>query len=233
MPTEAFRIVYSSALGSYQNFSSRTDGLFVSGNTAPNVADSTLFYSIPTSPTSIASFRGYNNDLEEGQKIIVFCNDTRSTFVNSPGLRLLNGQNITCPAGTYLGFVYHNSVWYENFRSMDTANTRSYSAGTFGNGTAAMIESNEVIFTTSSVGNGIIVRRLFGAYIGQPLNILNINSSMTMFTNSAGATDSFIVRSVDGSSAIVTGTTNVLFYKMVQETTNKWFEITPISYGSA
>lgn len=242
----AFRIPYALAYGKYKNFEARTDNVFASLDATPDISLGSLFWTNNASATSVTYFDGATNGLinpEEGQTITVGVLDGNTTFVNSNQLRLTNGANITATAGSFWNFIYHNSSWYQvNPASLNTAGAL---AGAPAQTIVAQITSSDLgatgLYTvtpfTTAIGvlaaaaSNFVIRGLPGGYTGQRINFINLGSSMNFVTNSAGATDSFVVRSAAGTTAIVTGTANVEFVRFVQGGTAKWFEVTSVTGG--
>ena len=233
----AFRVPYAFAWGKYGNFYNRTDNLIASLDATPDISGGSLFWTNNASATTITYFDGKSNGLinpEEGQEITVGVIDGNTTFGNSAQLRLSQGANVTATAGSFWSFLYHNSSWYQTApASLNTAGAingpaqgflqaRSGDLGTTGLLTITPFTS--VIGNVAGTSSSMTIRGMPGGYDGQRVTFINQGSSVTFITNSAGATDSFVVSTVAGVSAIVTGSVSVTFVRGIQGTTSKWFE---------
>lgn len=224
----AFRVPYAFAWGKYGNFANRTDNLIASTDATPDISGGSLFWTNNASATSVTYFDGKTNGLinpEEGQEITIGVLDNVTTFVDGTQLRLAGGTNVTPTSGSFLRFVYHASAWLETYRSYNSPNllqARSADLGTTG-----ILTINPAVTTVVNVtgtSSSMTYRGMIGGYTGQEVTFVNGGSSVTFITNSAGATDSFIVSTVAGVSSIVTGSISVTFVRAVVGTTAKWHE---------
>lgn len=226
----AYRFPHAIALGKVGNFQARSDGLFSSTDTTPDVAAGSLFYSNNASATSITHF----DNAEQGQLIKVLCLDGVTTLVNSSVLRLKDGQDVTAPTGSAWGFVYHNSTWFETYRSYNTANqitiTSANVVGTAGQLTISPAVSNVLVL--GQAASLLTIKQMLGGYTGQMVTLLATASNVTLLTNSAGLSDGFRVKTVSGTSAIIHSTGQVLFTRAVLGGTAMWVEVVPVSAGS-
>ena len=223
-----FRFKHGVARGPVGNFSARSDNVFGSTDTTPDVTLGNLFYTNNASATSITHFDvSGQNALSEhwGKEIKVIVLDNNTTLVDGAQLRLRDGQSVTPAAGAAFEFLYANSVWYESYRSYNTANVITVRSGDLGTtGVFSINPSVRVVGMLAGGSSSMTVERMTGGYTGQEVTILVLGSSVTFVTNSAGATDSFVVKTVAGTSAIWTGSLGVTFVRAVQGTTAKWFQ---------
>ena len=223
-----FRLKYGVARGPVVNFYARSDNVFTSTDATPDVTDGNLFYSNNASATSITHFDiSGQNVLSEhwGKEIRVVVLDNNTTLVDGAQLRLKDGVSVTPLAGTVLGFAYANSVWYESYRSYNTAGAIVALSGALG--TTGILSINPAvpsIVNLTGTSSSMTYRGMVGGYTGQRVTFTNAGSSVTFITNSAGATDSFVVSTVAGVSSIVTGSISVTFVRAVVGTTAKWHE---------
>lgn len=225
----AFRIPYAFAVGKYGNFANRTDNLIGSTDATPNISGGYQFWTNNASATSITYFDGATNGLinpEEGQEVRIGCLDAVTTFVNSDQLRLRDGVNVTAPPGSFWQFIYRTSSWFETYRSYNTAGFFTALSGALG--TTDILSINPAVTNVallSGVSSSMTLRGMTGGYNGQRVTLSVIGSSVTIISNSAGASDSFVVNTVSGTSAIMTGSESVTFVRTVAGTTAKWYEI--------
>ena len=232
----AFRVPYAFAWGKYGNFANRTDNLIASTDATPDISGGNLFWTNNASATSITYFDGATNGLvnpEEGQQIMVGCLDAVTTFVDGAQFRTRNGRTPLAPPGSFFHFVYHNSTWYETYRSANTAGfIQAESSNLAGTGILAINPYVSGVTLLTGASSSMTLRGMTGGENSQRVTFTVVGSSVTIITNSAGATDSFVVRSVGGTSAIITGSGSITFVRALQGTTAKWFELVPISSTS-
>ena len=225
----AFRIPYALAYGKYGNFQARTDNLFASTDATPNISQGYLFWTNNASATSITYFDGATNGLinpEEGQEIKVICLDNNTTFVNSNQLRLREGANIPAPTGSSWDFIYHNSTWFETYRSYNTAGVLALeSANVAAGGVITINPAVTAVTLLTGASSAMNIQRMDGGYTGQLVTVIGIGSSVTLTTNSAGANDTFVVKTVAGTTAIITGSFGIAFARVLQGATAKWIQV--------
>ena len=228
-----FRFKNGLAYGPVGNFQARTDNLFASTDATPDVSDGNLFYSNNASATSITHFdlSGQNVLSEhQGKEIRVVFLDANTTLVAGAQLRTAEGQNIPVPALAVFDFLYVNSAWVETYHSYNTTNTITIGSNTIAAG--GLININPAVthvLLLTGASSSMTLQGMPGGYTGQRVTLVSIGSSVSLTTNSAGATDSFVVRTVGGTSAIMTGTNSVTFTRLVMGSTAKWVETNGIA----
>ena len=227
----AFRVPYAFAWGKYGNFSNRTDNLIASTDATPDISGGSLFWTNNASATSITYLDGKTNGLinpEEGQEVRIGVLDANTTFVDGAQFRLRDGVNTPATPGSFWHFVYHSSAWYETYRSYNTAGFIQALSGALG--TTGLLTINPAVTAVTlltGASSSMTLRGMPGGYNGQRVTLSVIGSSVTLVTNSAGATDSFVVNNVAGTTAILTGSISVTFVRTVAGTTAKWYEVGP------
>ncbi len=229
-----FRFVFGTARGKEGNFQARTDNLFGSTDATPDVSDGNLFWTNNASATSITHFDVVGADpvsRHEGKEIYVGVLDGNTTFVNGAQLRLSDSQDVPATPGSMWHFIYHNSAWFQaSPASLNTAGVLTAQSSNLGTtGLLTITPATTVVGLLSGVSSSMTLRGMPGGRTGQMVTFVNLGSSITFITNSAGATDSFVVSTVSGTSAIVTGSDAVTFVRAVQGTTAKWFETNGIA----
>lgn len=224
-----FRLKHGLARGPVGNFYARSDNVFSSTDATPDVSDGNFFYTNNASATSVSHFdvSGQNPISEHwGKEIRVLCLDANTTFVNGNQLRLREGVDIPAPPGSAWEFAYANSVWYETYRSYNTAGVISATSNNIGAGGVVTINPAVTAVTNlSGTSSSMTLERMPGGYTGQTVSVIALGSSITLVTNSAGAADTFVVKTVAGTSAIITGTFGMQFIRVVQGATAKWIQI--------
>lgn len=226
-----FRFKNGVALGPVGNFQSRTDNLFTSLDTTPDVTYGNLFYTNNASATSITHFdlSGSNVTSErQGKAIKVLLLDGNTTLVNSSVLRLADAQDVTPAAGAVFDFLYVNSAWYETKRSYNTSNILAVDSTTFVSsvGDLTINPGIKQLIVTVQANSVFTLRRLLGGSLGQQVSIFAANSTAILAANSAGATGSFVTGSSAGAAYNVLGSQNALFTLVLQGSTAKWVEST-------
>lgn len=224
-----FRWTYSIARGPVGNFQSRTDNLFTSGDTTPDVTLGNLFYTNNATSTSITHFdvQGQNPVSEhQGKEIRVMFLDGNTTLVRSAQLQTADGQDVTPAANAIFDFQYVNSAWYETRRNFNTPNVLAVDSTTFVSsvGDLTINPGIEQLNVTVQAGSVFTLRRLVGGQIGQTVRIFAVNSTAILQTNSAGSTGSFVTTSSGGTTFHILGSGMEAFTLTVQGTTAKWVE---------
>ena len=224
-----FRFKHGVARGPVGNFYARSDNVFTSTDTTPDVTLGNLFYTNNASATSITHFdiSGANAVSENwGKEIRVILLDGNTTFVTGAQLRLKDGQNVNPAASASFDFTYANSVWYETYRSYNTANVLAIESGGVGAGGVITINPAVTAVTLlTGASSSMTLERMPGGYTGQQVSLIGIGSSITLLTNSAGAADTFVVKTVGGTSAIITGSFGMVFQRVLQGATAKWIQL--------
>ena len=185
------RTVYGTSLGRYGNFSARTDGLFTSGDTTPDVSLGTLFYTNNTSATAITYFDGIQQGgligPEEGKQIKIIFLDTATTLVNGNRMLLSDTAN-TFPANSSIELMYHNSSWYEQGRSRNVPITTQIFqpavtavAGSFG---VNVTNVKQLVIANSAAGDVLV--SFSGGDIGQSVYVVP-NTTNALFVANAPA----------------------------------------------
>ena len=224
-----FRFKHGVARGPVGNFQARSDNVFSSTDTTPDVTLGNLFYTNNASATAITHFdiSGQNAISENwGKEIKVILLDGNTTLTPGNQLRLKDGQSVAPAAGAAFEFVYANSVWYETYRSYNTASVLNIESGGVGAGGVITINPAVTAVTLlTGASSSMTLERMPGGYTGQQVSLIGIGSSITLLTNSAGAADTFVVKTVAGTSAIITGSFGMVFQRVVQGATAKWIQL--------
>lgn len=241
-----FRL-YNMALGRLNNFFVRTDNLFAESDTTPDVTQGVYFFSNNTSNTTITNFdltsvsqAGNNAGGFEGKQITVMfldgstrlANSTRLVLSDSNGFQVVNGQ---------IGFLYHNSAWYETTRAYNASNvitvdsnTLKTVSNTFPNASTGNViiggrANNIVIKMLHSTGSNWTLARAIGGEEGQHLTILAAGASHSLVVVNSNAADTFICTSSASSTQfrLVSSAAITFVYNNL-----RWHEITPIISGT-
>ena len=227
-----FRFTYGIARGPEGNFQARTDNLFASTDATPDVSAGNLFYTNNASATSITYFDVIGANpvaLHQGKEIRVLNLDNNTTYVSGSQLRLMNGQSVNPVAGAVFNFIFVNSVWYEIFRSYNTANVINVSSSSIGAGANGVVtigphvEELDVLVAAAST---FTLRQVLGGYLGQTIKIFAVDSAILLACNSAGAQGSFVETSSGGTSHNIVGSGMEVYTLVVQGSTTKWIQHT-------
>ena len=186
-----FRIKYGSAIGALNNFYARTDNLFTSGDTTPDVTNGCLFYTLNTSTTTITHFDLTNVSASgnvsghfEGKLIKVIFLDTATTITPSGRMILQSDSSNTFRVNSSSDFVYHNSAWLEFSRSAPygvEVTTQLLS----GASDALNVLNNTRLVIVNGASATNIIQSISGGYIGQVIRLVHIGSN-TAKLSSAG-----------------------------------------------
>lgn len=109
---------HSIALGRFNNFQARTDGLIGESDTTPDVSLWSLLYANNSATTVISHF----DNPSEGQLVKVINIGSDLSF-NGAQMILSDSSNLGVNGN--IEFVYHNSSWYEAGRSHGQSSVRT------------------------------------------------------------------------------------------------------------
>lgn len=165
---------YSLALGKYQNFKARTDGLISEGNATPDVSQYSLLYSNNSSTVVITNLtNGCEGQLVQIINLGSSLSFNGSNFLLSDSSNLAKNDNIS--------FINHGNVWYETGRSHSAGLDVKY-APQLGADNQAPDITNAKVFIINNSG-ATILAGLSGGYVGQMLTIVNTLSNVTLSHN--------------------------------------------------
>ena len=226
-----FRLKHGVARGPVGNFYARSDNVFASTDATPDVSDGNLFYTNNASATSITHFdiSGANPVSEHwGKEIRVLHLDGNTTYVNGGQLRLMQGQSINPAAGAVFNFTYANSVWYETYRSFNTANIIEVSSSSIGAGAGVVTIGPHVeqLNITVAANSAFTLRQVLGGYQGQTIRLFAVNSAILLACNSAGAHGSFVESSSGGTAHNIVGSGMEVYSLTVFGSTANWIQHT-------
>ena len=193
-----FRVSYGEAVGPYNNFYVRTDGLATSGDTTPDVTNIRVLYTNNTSLTNITYFdvmTPHGNNTQpgwfQGKELRVVFLDDSTTLIRSNQLRLNGGDATFGPYGV-IDLMFHTSAWVETYRSenQNVLSVTSASLGVAGVVNAAGVSN---IILTTVAGSSAILRRAIKGDTGDFLTVIGAGGSHSLIIlNSATAGDTFI-----------------------------------------
>ena len=159
------------ALGRYDNFNARTDGLIAAADTTPDVSLYSLLYN--SSANTITTF----DNPSEGQIVSVI------NLVAEP-LAFSGDQILVADSGKLyqnanITFICHNTAWYEISRSQPAAGGKAISYITaLGDATPSVAGGVKYVIATST-GTDTITDFDDG-YEGQEITLINLNSAVTI-----------------------------------------------------
>lgn len=102
------------AIGKFDNFTHKTDGLIALGDTTPDVSLYSLLYADTTGALDITYF----DNPSEGQ--IVWLLNAGSGEVSFTGAQIYGSTSSPIEIHDSISFIHHNSSWYELYRSSNT-----------------------------------------------------------------------------------------------------------------
>lgn len=192
-----FRISYGRALGQYNNFYARTDGLSTQADTTPDVTNIGLLYTNNTSNTSITYFdvlspQGNNTQRGwfQGKELRVVFLDDSTTLVRSAAMQI-SGDS-TFGVGGVIDLMMHNSAWLEVGRSENQGTVNATSASLTVTGIVNVAGVKTITLTTQS-GSSAILRRALKGDNGDIITVIGAGGSHSLIIlNSATAADTFI-----------------------------------------
>ena len=198
---------YSLALGKFKNFSAKTDGLIVDGDTTPDVSLNSLLYANSTNTIS------YFDNGEEGQVVHVI--NLASEFVTVQGAQIKTSDSASLYKDDSVTFINHNSAWYEIARDR-----KDRIVSVAQNDSAPSVKGVSVLVLTSTAP--IVIKNLSDGYTGQQVLILKTNSCPNILEHGVG--QFFVSGSAQSLSMVTSDTTIVTNYG------GTWFVQRP--YGS-
>lgn len=168
---------YSLALGKYNNFQARTDGLIAEADAAPDVSMYSLLYANNSSTTVI---KGFSNGAE-GQIIYVINVGSDLSFAGSTNILITDSSNLT--KNDSISFIKHASAWYELSRSHSAASDIKYAIELSANNASIVggVANTRVLVINNS--GATTISGLSGGYVGQVLTIVNTLSAVTLSHN--------------------------------------------------
>lgn len=225
-----FRIPFGFALGRQNNFFARTDNLFGQSDATPDVTLGSLFFSNNTSNTTITGFdltstsqAGNNAGAFEGKLITVMFLDGSTRLANAAPL-YLSGSDGLQGANNIISLVYHNSGWYETYRSVNINNiVTANSAGLTGTGTVD-VRGRDTVVLISSAGSDAVLRLMTNGEQGQKVNVICTGSNCTIVVNSAAA-NNFVTSSSSGAATVILANSAALSFTRIG---SQWIELKDI-----
>lgn len=197
------RIRYGLAYGRMNNFTTGyagqrgylagTDGLFINGDTTPDVTNGFLFYTNNTAATTISHFDvlhpvgtgGNIAPLFEGKVIKVFFLDTNTTLSGAQLILANSDNNFT--VNSTLEMLYHNSAWYEIDRVSVKPTSTTFNIVS-SNGTAQFFDATGVgpIVILKGTTDVALLRSISGGYTGQIITMITGSAGITYQMNTQG-----------------------------------------------
>lgn len=166
------------ALGKYNNFQARTDGVFTSTDTSPDVTDGVLFYTNNATPTTITDFdlrpTSQTPGEYEGKKIVVVFLDTNTRLAKSSALKVPDGVTYH-DAGDVASFIYHGSAWYQTSESKNKTVDVLTKTLVSGNTYNLIVNKDTVNYALATTMVNMSVRSISGGYLGQEINVFNVS----------------------------------------------------------
>lgn len=166
---------YSLALGKYNNFQARTDGLIAEADTAPDVSMYSLLYANNSSNVVI---KGFSNGAE-GQVIVVINVGSDLSFAQSSTMLVSDSSNLT--KNDSIIFIKHASAWYELCRKHTSASEVKYAAQLAADNAYVDVTNAKVLVINNS--GATVLAGLSGGYVGQVLTVVNTLSAVTLSHN--------------------------------------------------
>ncbi len=181
---------HSLALGKFDNFKARTDGLISAGDTTPSVG----LYSLLYANTAGALIISYFDDGSEGQVVKVI--NVGNGIVSFVGAQIKVTDSSGLGVDGTAEFISHNSAWYETTRAQGAgADVRLI--GTLGDATPTV--SGTRLIVANSNGADTITNFDDGT-TGQEITFLNIGAGAVTLQDSAGG----ILVADSGGNLVVT-----------------------------
>ena len=163
---------HSLALGKYNNFQARTDGLIAEADVTPDVSLYSLLYANNSSNYSIT---GFDNG-SEGQIIYVVNVGSDLSFTRSSTMLVTDSSNLI--KNDSISFINHASAWYELSRSHSAAvDVRTVAAG---DATPTVQNTKTLIFNSAGA---LAVTNFDDGYEGQIITAVNKGAGAVTLTN--------------------------------------------------
>lgn len=187
------RIVYGLAYGKqgnwYTTWQNKTHGLLAQANTAPDVTNGYLFYSVNSSATTIRDFtlvapgnpEGNTAPLFEGKVIRVFFTDSNTTLAG-PRLYMSNSDT-TFTQNSIVELLYHNSAWYEVDRVVPRNTVTTFSAA---GSTSVNVNNTNSVVVLSGTATPIVLTSLSGGYVGQTITVMGASGGCALWVCTNG-----------------------------------------------
>jgi hypothetical protein len=165
------------ALGKYNNFKARTDGLITEADTTPDVSLYSLLYANNSSNVSITDF----DEGAEGQIIYVVNLGSDLSFTRSSTMLVTDSSNLV--KNDSISFIKHASAWYELSRSHSAASSVQYAIELSANNASIVggVANTRVLVINNS--GATVISGISGGYVGQILTIVNTLSAVTLSHN--------------------------------------------------
>lgn len=166
---------YGLALGKYNNFKVRTDGLIGEADTTPDVSMYSLLYANNSSNVSITDF----DEGSEGQIIYVVNLGSDLSFTRSSTMLVTDSSNLA--KNDSISFIKHASAWYELSRSHSASSSIKYSSELVADNAYVDVTGAKVLVINNS--GTTVLAGLSGGYVGQVLTVVNTLSAVTLSHN--------------------------------------------------
>ena len=165
------------ALGKFNNFYARTDGLIAESDTAPDVSMYSLLYANNSATTVIKDF----SNGAEGQIVVLINVGSDLGFAKSTNMLVSDSSNIV--KDDSIIFIKHKTSWYELCRK-HTANTEVQFAIELSANNASIVGgvANAKVLVIHNSG-ATVLTGLSGGYVGQILTVVNTLSAVTLSHN--------------------------------------------------
>ena len=223
-----FRFPYGVALGTYGNFSVRTDNLLGTTDTTPDVSLGSLFWAGVGHTATISYFDGRLTGgvtgVEEGKLIKVIFLGTGSTLTNSADLNLENDVNYEPGIGDSIELVHHASAWFEIGRTWVTPTLILAQSGDLGAAAAPRLlitQNTHTVTCLARASSLMTIDAMPGGYDGQRVTIISVGSQVTLSVNSAGVADGFLATS-GGTTYVINGSFGATCIRATFGGTAKW-----------
>lgn len=225
-----FRIPFGLALGRQNNFFARTDNLFGQSDATPDVTAGNLFFSNNTSNTTITNFdlvsnhtTGNNAGQFEGKVITVMFLDDSTRLANATPL-YLSGSDGLQGANNIISLVYHNSGWYETYRSINVSNFVTATSASLGATGTVSARGRDTVILSSAAGSDPVLRLLTNGEQGQRVNVVCSGSNCTIVVNSGG-NNQFVTSSSSGAATVILANSAALSFTRIG---GQWLELRDI-----
>lgn len=245
-----FQIPYGWAMGKHANFFARTDNVFSSGDTTPDVTNGSLFFSNNTSNTTITHFDltpvggntgGTWHQQFEGKRVIVAFIDDSTRLAQSAQM-LLASTNGLQGRNNLSEFIYHNSAWIELSRSYNRSNVISVDSTTWntvsntvthagtGNINVVGCGPHVIIKMIHETTTPLAIRRLINGEQGQFVTLIAAGGSNSLVIVNSAAEGGFISTSSSGSTQFRIASSGAVSFI---RNGDHYHEITPIWSNSS
>ena len=184
---------FTTGVAGQRGYLAGTDGLFVNGDTTPDVTNGFLFYTNNTAATTISHFDvlhpvgtgGNIAPLFEGKVIEVFFLDTNTTLAGAQLILASSDNNLT--ANSTIEMLYHNSAWYEINRTSIKPTSTTFNIST-SSGDAQSFNANGVgpIVVLKGTSITALLRSISGGYVGQVITLITGSASILYEMNTQG-----------------------------------------------